>query len=211
MDGEALNAMQLPNQTDEATLETVPPAETREPAVTPDFDTPLKPIADFVSRPDFPECVLGEHLDIGGYTGVVIAVVKQSIKVKSSEGALRSFKSYGLQRIYGRAPEIAPAVETPSPSFDVPKIPGESLKAAPVREIIEEPNFEQPVIAIAALLANPAFPKCAFGQHVEIGGYTGVVVELANQTLKVRSREGTSRNYNLVLLRNIYLSSGIAP
>ena len=35
-------------------------------------------------------------------------------------------------------------------------------------------------------------------------GYVGVVVEIVHPSLKVRSREGTSRNYNVLRLRVIY-------
>src|SRR4051812_25153832 len=94
--------------------EAVPAIQTRELIAAPDFNAPLKSVADFVTRPDFPQCVLGEHLDLGGYTGVVVAVIKQSIKVKSADGATRSFKSYGLQRIYGAPPEIAPPEASPA-------------------------------------------------------------------------------------------------
>src|SRR5437879_3360912 len=132
--------MQLPNQDIEGlqSREALPPVENHELNRLPDFNAPLKPIADFVTRPGFPECVLGEHLDIGGYTGVVVAIVKQSIKVKSAEGAVRSFKSYGLQRIYGPPPELPPARESASAALDDGPARMEQPQAAPPREIIEE-------------------------------------------------------------------------
>ncbi len=172
--------------------------------VPPDFTAPITPISEFVTHPDFPECVLGQHLDIGGYTGVAIAVVKQSIKVKSAEGLVRSFKSYGLQRIYGPPPEHIPVMESPPAAPGAPTPTPEPVKAAPPREVIEEPNFDQPIVPIVVALAVPNFPQGALGQHLEIGGYTGVVVEIIQQSLKVRSRQGTSRNYNINLLRKIY-------
>src|SRR5437764_2788201 len=127
----------------------------------PDFNRPLKPIGEVVAQPGFPEAVLGEHVDIGGYTGVVVAVVKQSIKVRSPEGVVRSFKSYTLQRLYGPRPEPVPSMEGAAELGD---LEGDVPKAAPPREIIEEPNFEQPITAISELLTNPDFPKSAFGQ-----------------------------------------------
>ncbi len=185
--------------------EAVPAIQTRELMAAPDFNTPLKPVADFVTRPDFPQCVLGEHLDLGGFTGVVVAVIKQSIKVRSADGATRSFKSYGLQRIYGAPVEVAPPLDcSPSSPEQAPAGQAEPAKAVPAREVIEEPNFEQSVRPIVRLLNRPDFPRSALGQQVDIGGYIGVVVEIADQSLKVRSREGTSRNYNLLRLRAIY-------
>jgi len=164
----------------------------------------FKPIADFVARPDFPECVLGEQVDIGGYTGLVVDVVKQSIKVRGPEGVVRSFKSYGLQRIYGPRPEMAALPEVSAASFDPPKSQIETLEPAPAREIIEEPNFDQPIVSISDLLPQPGFPRSALGRHVEIGGYAGVVVEVPDESLRVRSQQGTSRKYNSALLRKIY-------
>ena len=204
--------MQFPDQgTNDQTesREEVPAVHTREQTALPDFNAPVKPVADFVTRPDFPQCVLGEHLDLGGYTGVVVAVVKQSIKVRSVDGATRSFKSYGLQRIYAPPPEVAPVLEwSPPPPGDAPAVEAQPAKAVPARDVIEEPNFEQAIRPIIGLLNSPDFPRSALGQQVDIGGYIGVVVEIVNQSLKVRSREGTSRNYNLSRLRAIYGGPG---
>jgi len=187
------------NETD--AREAVPAIQTRELSAAPDFNAPVKPVADFVDRPDFPQCVLGEHLDLGGFTGVVVAVIKQSIKVRSADGATRSFKSYGLQRIYGAPPEVAPVLDSPG---HAPEVQGQPAKAVPAREVIEEPNFEQAIRPIVGLLNSPDFPRSALGQQVDIGGYIGVVVEIVDQSLKVRAREGTSRNYNLIRVRAIY-------
>src|SRR6266446_3584577 len=164
---------------DEANVpEAVPAIQPREIIAAPDFNAPVKPVADFVTRPDFPQCVLGEHLDLGGYTGVVVAVIKQSIKVRSADGATRSFKSYGLQRIYGAPPEVAPVLDCgPASPGQAPAVQVQPAKAVPAREIIEEPNFEQAIRPIVGLLNSPDFPRSALGQQVDIGGYTGVVVE----------------------------------
>ena len=53
------------------TIETPAPAETESVILAPNFDRPLTPIADLVASPDFPQCALGEFVNIGGYTGVV--------------------------------------------------------------------------------------------------------------------------------------------
>ena len=182
---------------------TSPAAEKPEVNVQPDLDAPFKPISDFVMRPDFPECALGERVDIGGYTGVVVAVVKKSLKVRSPEGVTRSFNSYGLQRIYAPPSEPAPAPLGPS---TVPILSSEEIPPSkgPPRQVIDEPNFKQPVVPIGKLVTHPSFPQCAFGQQVDIGGYTGVVVEIIKQSLKVRSHEGRSRNYNGAVLRKLY-------
>ena len=170
-------------------------SEKRDVTAEPNFNKPLTAIADFVSRPDYPDCLLGEHVDFGGYAGVVVAIVKHSIKVRSSEGATRSFNSFGLRRIHGPPPEQPPLMANDD----------ESAKPTdPPREIIEEPNFEQPIVPIADLVRRPDYPKCTFGRHVNISGYAGVVVEIVNQSLRVRSQQGTSRNYNARVLRNLH-------
>jgi hypothetical protein len=166
-----------------------------------DFTLPLQPITEFITRPDFPECTLGKHIDIGGFTGVVVAIVKQSLRVRSPEGATRGFNSFSLRRIYAPSPEHEPSVSN-APAIEEPE--PESKPVVPPREEIPEPDFNQPIIPIAQLVPGLDFPKSALGKHVEIGGYTGVVVEIVNQSLKVRSPQGTSRNYNAAALRNIY-------
>ena len=173
----------------------------------PDFSAPQKPITDFVGRPDFPEGIVGEHVMIGGYAGVVVAIVKNSIKVRSAEGFTRSFNVFGLRRIYGPPPELEPlppsAASNPPPR-PMTAAPKEPPQAAPPREVVTEPDYTQPVVPIVDLISRADFPKCTFGRYVDIGGYDGVVVEIANQSLKVRSPQGTSRSYNVFGLRNIY-------
>jgi hypothetical protein len=212
-DSEILYGMEMPNE-EVTTREDSPPSEKRGVVAEPDFNTPLTPIVDFVARPDFPECILGEHVDIGGYAGVVVAIVKHSIKVRSQEGATRSFNSFGLRRIYGPPPELPPELKSENPRF-APVAPAPTVRSepadedeppepAPRHEVVDEPNFEQPIVSITELVARPDYPKCTFGRHVEIGGYTGVVVEILNQSLRVRSSQGTSRNYNALVLRNLH-------
>jgi hypothetical protein len=167
----------------------------------PDFSAPQQPIADFVTRPDFPECLIGKHVMIGGSAGVAVAVVKNSVKVRSAEGFTRSFNVFGLKRIYGPPPELEPLPPPPGAEVAAKKEPP---KPAPRPEVITNPDFKQPVVPIAELVKRSDFPRCAFGRRVDIGGYVGVVVELANQSLKVRSLEGTSRSYNSLGLRNIH-------
>ena len=80
----------------------------------------------------------------------------------------------------------------------------ETPASAPVRDVIEDPNFESPVKPITEFMHRPDFPKCCFGEHVDIGSYVGVVVEIVKHSLKVRSAEGMTRSYNADGLRKIY-------
>src|SRR4051812_3132148 len=94
------------------------PAPHRTAVTEPDFTRPLKPIGQLVEDPEFPKSALGEFVDIGGYTGVVVEIVNHSVKVKSPEGVTKSFNANGLRRIYGPALRPDPYQEpepTPEP------------------------------------------------------------------------------------------------
>lgn len=161
-----------------------------------------EPISNFVARDDFPECLLGRNVDIGGYVGMVVAIVKQSVRVRSAEGATSSFNCHTLRRIYGpRAGHDEPATSVAAPP-EAPEIAQTS--PARKRDLIEELDFEQPIVEIAQLVGQIDFPKSALGKHVDIGGYTGVLAEIIHDSVRVVSRAGPSRNYNVHVLRRIY-------
>jgi hypothetical protein len=163
----------------------------------PDFSRSVKPIADLVDLPDFPRCALGEHVDIGGYTGVIMAIVNKSLKVRSLEGRTKSFNAGGLRRIYGR-PAAPPAV----PALQTPESPSLVSKPAPT----VAPDFSKPLKPIGAFVQRPDYPQCVLGEHIEIGGYAGVVVQIVNRSLKVRSQAETTRSYNADALRRLHAS-----
>jgi hypothetical protein len=157
-----------------------------------------KLISELVIDPGFPQSAVGETVDIKGYTGVVVDVVNNSIKVRSSEGNTVSYNYNALRRLY--SPRTAPEPIEPEPAPAVPA----AAPAQPKREVILQPNFRAPLTPIESLVHRPDFPKCAFGLHVDLHGYSGVVVELVGLSLKVRSREGPTRSYNADGLRKIY-------
>jgi hypothetical protein len=162
--------------------------------------------------PDFPKSALGVHVDINGYVGVVIQIVKQSIRVKSREGAIQSFNSQRLRQIYAPAPK-ADYVE-PTRSWEQPKpatrptdetgTETADAPAGPVRQFIADPDFSAEIRPISEFVDREDFPKCAYGEHVEIAEFTGIVVEIVKQSLKVRSEEGVLRSYNGPILRKLY-------
>ncbi|MCI0537532.1 MAG: hypothetical protein L0Z50_20140 [Verrucomicrobiales bacterium] len=173
--------------------------------IEPDFNKPLRPIAAFAATDDFPRNALGEFVDIGGYTGVVVEIVSHSIKVRSQEGTTQRFNYNTLRRLYG--PRIEPDPEVPvelsrPPSASQTASEMSSAPAQP-REILD-PDFNRPLKPIKDLAGRSDFPQCAFGEFVEIGDYAGVVVAIVNQSLKIRSRQGTSRKYNAEILRKLY-------
>ena len=202
--GEAVSLMQTPTTPDE-TRETPLHYGKKAPIVAPDFTNPLKTVADFATRPDFPQCALGEFLDMGGYTGVAVEVVNQSLKVRSPEGATRSFNIPGLRRRYTPPPPpeaIEMTRETPRTS--AADAAGETEPAPPERAIIPEPDFRKPMRPVAELAVLPDFPQSTLGEFLDMGGYTGVAVEIVNQSLKVRSQEGATRSFNIPGLRRRY-------
>jgi hypothetical protein len=174
-----------------------------------------RPISELIPAPDFPRSALGELVDIGGYVGVVVDLVNQSLKVRSSEGVTKSFNAGGLRKLYGPRiipdpiPEPAPTVSAERPR-EIPKRPVASPSPPspppppPKRELVLEPDFTKPVKNISAYVTRPDYPRCMLGEHVEIAGYSGVVVELVNRSLKVRSRAEITRSYNADALRKLY-------
>lgn len=210
--------MSLPNPS-ETSAESTHAAPVSVNPIEPDYSRPLWQIKDFAGRADFPECVLGEHIDISGFQGVVVVVSRNSIRVRSTEGITQSFNVNRLRTLFAppvriEAPvfESAPAVDpesAPRPVFRRQPEPEEDEKPAapapaPVREVVENPDFTQPVLGIRDLVNRADFPKCAFGLQVEINGFTGVVVEIVKQSLRVRSSEGGLQSYNGPALKKLH-------
>ena len=156
-----------------------------------------KPIAEFAARADFPQCALNQLVDIGGYAGTVVDIVHNSLKVRSPEQTTKSFNFHTLKKLYGPRIEVAP----PPPPITTP---AEPTKPEVKRNIIAEPNFSAPVKPLAEFIQRADFPQCTFGEHIEINGYTGVVVEIVNGSLKVRSQEEVTRSYNAAVLKKIH-------
>ncbi|MGO8674901.1 MAG: hypothetical protein ACLQVX_03395 [Limisphaerales bacterium] len=61
-----------------------------------------------------------------------------------------------------------------------------------------------PAKLISELVADPGFPKSAVGEKVDIKGFIGVVVDVVNNSIKVRSEAGNTVSYNFNALRRIY-------
>jgi hypothetical protein len=168
------------------------------------------PIAEFVVRADYPQCTLHQLVDIGGYAGTVTEIVRDSLKVRSPEQSTKSFNYHTLKKLYGPRIEVAPmpersySVAAPEKSASTYQEPGEPERVEPKRNVIADPNFAAPVKALAEFLNRPDYPQCTFGEHLEINGYTGVVVEIVNGSLKVRSREEVTRSYNAAVLKKLY-------
>ena len=169
----------------------------------------LKPIAEFAGREDFPECAVGEFVDIGGFSGVVTNIIHNSIQVKSPEGLTRRFNFHTLRKLYGPPPEELPPIPA-EPSEQPPQTELREMRPRPDEappeepQEVAEPNFDQETKLISQFAGRSDFPECALGQLVEIRGYEGVVVQIIDHSLIVRSREGTSRRYNADILRKLH-------
>ena len=68
----------------------------------PDFSVPICSIRAYASQPDFPQCAYGKQVDIPGYVGVVVEIVKGSLRVQSPTGTIRSYNGVALKKLYGR-------------------------------------------------------------------------------------------------------------
>jgi len=156
-------------------------------------ELPVRPISEIVADPEFPTSAVGARVDIRGFIGVVAGIVNNSIKVRSAEGNTVSYNFHTLRRLYG--PPISPEPEPASPSAP------ESKGSGPVTM---EPDFNAPLVPIEALAPKADFPACALGIFVDFHGFTGVVVALVGRSLKVRSRQGSTRSYNADGLHKIY-------
>jgi hypothetical protein len=84
----------------------------------------------------------------------------------------------------------------------VPASPAQACRTA--RVYIADPDFTTPVRPINDYAGKPDFPKCAYGKHVQILDYTGVVVEIVQGSLKIQSATGTTRSYNSEVLKKLY-------
>jgi hypothetical protein len=143
------------------------------------------------------------------------------LKIRHAEGRMQSFNVNVLRKLYAppvRQQPIAGApASRPSPapirsseaSRDSepeaePAAEPEPETRTPNRWTIATPDFNAPLVSIVTLLQQADFPRSALGAHVDIGGYTGVVVEVVNQSLRVLSPEGQRRNYNGPALRKLY-------
>ncbi len=183
------------------------PAASPAAPLVPNFDRPAKDIAEFVNLPEFPQNTLGEFVEIRGYAGVVIEIVKQSLKVKSPDGITMSYNMHGLKKIYGKsAPPPEPPPSEPAPAA-APAISSFTQTATPWSKpatVITEPNFDQPIKAMRVFAGRRDFPDCALGEYVDIRGYAGVVVSIVDATLEVKAPDGNTRSYGAVGLRKLF-------
>lgn len=164
------------------------------------FDGPALPIGDFVTQPDYPKCLVGVHVDIGGFTGVVVELADKTLRVKARHGSSQRFNANVLKRVYG--PQPKPVERTSRPTYKNPA-PAPAADAPP-RQVITDPDFNTPVKQITEFMALENYPQCTFGAHVEINGFTGVVIEIVKGSLKVKSHDGLTRSYNAQVLRKLY-------
>ena len=105
-----------------------------------------------------------------------------------------------LKRVYG--PQPKPVERSARPTYKEPAPPA---KTAAPRKIIMNPDYSTPVLQIVDYTTRTDFPQCTLGRHVEITGFTGVVVEIVKGSLKVKSHDGLTRSYNSQVLRKLYV------
>lgn len=170
---------------------------------------PPRPIADLLVDAQFPQSALGQNVDIGGYSGIVTEIVRHSIRVRSTEGGTMSYNVNTLRKLYG--PRMTP--EPVEAAQAAPEAPA-PVAAEPQRQVIKDPNFDVPIKPIEHFVDRPDFPQGVWGEFVDLHGFAGVVVEIVHHShkvsLRVRSREGSSRSYNTDVLRKLYGKQGQA-
>jgi hypothetical protein len=198
--------MQSPNPAVQLN-EPAPPASRPKIITTPDFSGSPRPISQVVCLADFPQCLLGVYVDIRGFAGVVVEIVNQSIVVRPPAGITQRYNANRLRTLYAPPvhPEPAPSTRrrdrpTPEPADDS----AELAPTGPPRVYIAAPDFEAEVAPITDYANRPDFPGCAYGKHLDIQGYVGVVVEITKGSLKVRSQAGATRSYNAKVLAKLF-------
>ena len=175
----------------------------------PDYSGEPVPIGPFTERADFPQCALGAYVSIHGFTGVVVEIINQSLKVRSRDGISQRFNAYRLKTLFAPPDRTKPvsqnlSMERPKP-VHVPKPVEDELELpAPMRRHITNPDFDQPVRSIRAFATQADFPENVYGKHVDIPGYAGIVVEIVKGSLRVQSPTGTIRSYNVDALKKLH-------
>ena len=200
--------MQSPT-TPEPESEAPPSTPSRKAITEPDFSGTPQPIGQWTERADFPQCALGAYVSIHGFAGVLVEIINQSIKVVSPDGKSQRFNAYRLKTLFAPPERTQPTPETLSMERPIPvaqpkPVDDEPEPEPPARVHISEPDFSVPVRAIRTYASQVDFPQCAYGKHVDIPGYQGVVVEIVRGSLKVQSPTGTIRSYNADQLKILY-------
>ena len=207
--GEGHRLMQSPTTT-EPNAEAAGSAPARKVITEPDFSGTPQPIGQWTERADFPQGALGAYVSIHGFAGVIVELINQSIKVVAPDGKSQRFNVYRLKTLFAPPDRTKPAPQTLTMERPKPVVPTrpaaeEPEEAAPLARVhITEPDFTQPVRTIRSYASQADFPQCAYGKHVEIPGYAGVVVEIVKGSLKVQSPTGTIRSYNAGALKTLY-------
>ena len=193
--------------------EATPPAPTRTVIAKPDYSEEPQSISQFTTRADYPGCLHGVHIDIRGFAGVVVEIVNQSIRVLSPEGILQSFNFNRLKTLNAPPDRSVPmpstrGVERPPTDAATESQPDAAAETPateePERIYIAEPDFSEPCQLINAYAGQPDFPQSAYGKHVDIQEFTGVVVEIVKGSLKIQSPDGIIRSYNAGVLKKLY-------
>jgi len=170
----------------------------------PDFSGPPQPIDDLAGRADFPQCALGAYIDIQGFAGVVVEIVKDSIRVRPPQGMTQRFNANRLKTLYAPPVRPEPAAGMDHAENEATPEPGLTKVSPSPREYIADPDFTAQIRPINDYADQPDFPRCIYGKHVDIQGYTGVVVEFVKGSLKIQSPAGITRSYNADALRKLY-------
>jgi hypothetical protein len=81
----------------------------------------------------------------------------------------------------------------------------------PTRMAITEPNFSGTPQPIGEFTVRADFPQCTRGVYVDIRGFAGVVVDIVNQSIKVRSPDGITQSFNANRLKTLYAPRPLEP
>src|SRR5258708_3454315 len=74
----------------------------------------------------------------------------------------------------------------------------------PTRREMTRPDFSGTPQPVGEFAVRADFPECVLGLFIDIRGFAGVVVEIVNQSIKVRSPEGITQSFNAYRLKTLY-------
>ena len=75
---------------------------------------------------------------------------------------------------------------------------------APAQAEFADPDTSETPQPIGVLAVRPDFPQCALGALVDFQGFIGIVTEIVNQSIRVRSSEGITQRFNTQRLKTLF-------
>ncbi|MFO1460878.1 MAG: hypothetical protein U1G08_15910 [Verrucomicrobiota bacterium] len=70
--------------------------------------------------------------------------------------------------------------------------------------VIANPDFSGTPMPISSMTGRADWPRCALGAYVDIHGFEGVVIQISNQSIRVRSSDRITQQFNAHRLKVLF-------